>query len=191
MSRVIISVCLVLFLVSVSYGDYQLDLTTLNSWGPVIVPNPGPGGDGIGVVVGIGGGFIGMVDVPDPAAFANNTKVELDVSVLGSDWQGDNGFQFGLVVNSDLTGWKQADVGAWYSGLSGQDFTETVTFDYSAFKTGSSCAWAQIGLYQNSYSADGSITEAVYYLDNLRLTPEPATMALMGLGGLALIRRRK
>jgi hypothetical protein len=32
---------------------------------------------------------------------------------------------------------------------------------------------------------------AAYYLDNARLTPEPATMALLGLGGLAMIRRKR
>jgi len=32
---------------------------------------------------------------------------------------------------------------------------------------------------------------AAYYLDNARLVPEPATMALLGLGGLAMIRRKR
>jgi hypothetical protein len=32
---------------------------------------------------------------------------------------------------------------------------------------------------------------ATYYIDNIQLTPEPATMVLLGLGGLAMIRRKR
>ena len=37
------------------------------------------------------------------------------------------------------------------------------------------------------YTAPG----ATYYFDYARLTPEPATLALLGLGGLAMIRRKR
>jgi len=207
MNRGLISICLVLFLVSVSYGEYIVQDwedggADIGSWGPTIIG--GQGGPGVthgqycgAAVCGIGWGFIGQVDAPSDfaAAFDTYTTVSLDVTVLGADWQGDNGFQFGLVVNSGSTGWQQADVGAWYwgggVGGTGSDFTETVTFNYNGLKNGNPSGWAQIILYQNSYSHDGSMANAVYYIDNLRLTPEPATMALLGLGGLALIRRKK
>jgi hypothetical protein len=170
MCRGLISVCLALFLVSTGYSM------------PVFPPGPP-------VVGPIGWGILGEIDL-SPADFMANSKISVDVTSLTADWPGDTGFQFSMAINSDLTNWQQDALTPWWNSADG-DRTITATFDYSTLKTGSSCTFAQVFFIENSYSNDGLNKQCVLYLDNLRLTPEPATMTLLGLGGLALIRRKK
>jgi hypothetical protein len=100
--------------------------------------------------------------------------------------------QFDVVNNSD-TGYMSLD-GYSYSGVSiGGESTVTVPVSASlqsalAASPNGTSIYIQVG---GGYS-DGNET---FYLDNVRLTPapEPATLALMGLGmaSLIMIRRRK
>ena len=64
--------------------------------------------------------------------------------------------------------------------------TTTVAYDYGHLLTsGPVVWWAKIRIINNT-GGDG-----IVYYDNVRFTPEPGTMSLLGLGGLALLRRRK
>ncbi len=90
------------------------------------------------------------------------------------------------VNNSAGFHWQFVDV----ASESGQYETTTVLLNYGTqgvdegwfdYATG----WAQVFIAINAGSA------GYLYFDNLRLVPEPATIALLGLGGLALIRKRR
>ncbi len=73
-------------------------------------------------------------------------------------------------------------------------WTGTWTWDYSAIlpggsytgaKVSASDTWVNFVFAFNSNGSGGS-----YYIDNARLVPEPATMSLLCLGALALLRKR-
>lgn len=135
----------------------------------------------------------------------------MDVTWVTSDWTGYDAAgawarMDSVAINGDGTGWQQTTdammtdaqnpsyPGSWDPYNWGASNTRTLYYDLSSLLTGGSGVgadtWFQI---QISMNMGGNFASDAYYIDNVRLVPEPATCALLGLGmlGLLVFRRRK
>jgi hypothetical protein len=128
------------------------------------------------------------------ADFTSHNTFSIDMTVAANDGSIAGGYTqiAGIWMNAATTGWTSISATLinfyWWPGSGQRTLTQTV--DYSAYRAANaSSGWGQIIIAFNT----GGGAPPDFYLDNAKLTgiPEPATMAMLGLGGLALIRRKR
>ena len=134
-----------------------------------------------------------QLDAAGRAAFMANDTFSIDMSVAANDGTITEGYTqiYELAMNAAGPDWTPVATGNpinfyWWPGSS--ERTETLEVDYTAFRdaiTGTD--YIEIIFALNT----GGGAPPEMYFDNAKLTPEPATICLLGLGGIALIRRRK
>lgn len=101
-------------------------------------------------------------------------------------------FQTFIVFNTETAEWQQSD-NLYSHDVSWDPITETLSWDVpqsvrDVIATSGIGGWAEVFIVTNTSGAANTI-----WVDNIRMNivPEPATLALLGLGGLSLIRRKR
>lgn len=168
-------------------AGYQYEDTigvTLNDWSLHVTQE-----DGWGQSLSI------KLNAAQRAIFFVNTQLHIDYSVAAGTSGGWNEL-YKISLNAEGFGWQDLneDFGN-PTPLHHYDFwagsgvrTNTVVIDYSLAVPDVNDDTSYIEFIFALNSGDGQIE---FYFDNAKLVPEPTTIALLGLGGIALIRRRK
>jgi len=116
-------------------------------------------------------------------------QISFDVMVDGGSFTpgAETWYQLIMIGNGDGAGWTQTQLtDDWHDVDDATLYTQHFDLSFADMGWTPGTTWFQIYMGSNS---DGAVTSN-YYLDNVVITPEPTTMALLGLGALVLRRRK-
>jgi len=103
------------------------------------------------------------------------------------------GVQTANAPTGDGLQYETAVGGNWNWNPSQGTMTKSLTFNITNITHAVASGWATIFIMGQTYSTSGVTSIGAFHYDNVQvnITPEPATMSLLGLGGLALLRRKR
>lgn len=212
--ELLVSLC-VLAMASVSFGepitfDFEGSdpVGVVNGWGSSSVVEGYATSGTHSLMVEMGGWGIAFT-FDDSAAIKNALatvgKITLDVTTANfpEGWGGMGVFLQG--GGEEVDGYW--DIYSWTGdGVLAVGTTQTLTFQISAeemAKIAGSNWWFQAGIGINAPDAIPAVYDDItgelispavtptWYFDNVQIVPEPATLGLLGLGALSLIRRKR
>jgi hypothetical protein len=214
MSRILITICISLLLVSTTYatdvviGNWETSNDTWTTNGTM----------NYGQTVGVSlGSYSEIVDLAgwgtalkytfgttaDKANFMQHSTFSIDFSVAASGGAYTAGYTHlqKVIMNNATAGYTQVSsptpaITYYWWGSAGERKT-TLVVDYTAYRDaitdvtdwGTGSGYIQI--FIETQTGGGAPTAMYFDKAVLGGIPEPATMALLGLGGLALIRRKR